>query len=304
MDNKKKMEEAIASLMKSNNREAFAELLVEYVKPEHIATDFVSMLLDSRNLKAGDALVKKMRKGIEVRTLVPGSIHLASEITVSERMNYILDGADVKVTWNEWELEAGDIGTVEEMRAEMLFKLKDYFQNKVFSALTTIWTAGNTPDNYVSAGGAITETLLKDGIDYINQTVGKVKAVVGVRAALTPITTFGAFWKDTGGTYYHGVDSQLEEVMKTGWLGTYYGANIVALDQQHDNPEDYNALLPTDKILIIGDKVGEFITYDVPKWKQWTDMAPTPPQYFVELYQRFGMIIDRAAGIYVIGGIS
>jgi hypothetical protein len=304
MDKKKKMEEAIASLMKSNDREAFAELMVEYVKPEHIATDFVGMLLNSRNLKAGDALVKKLRKGIEVRTLVPGSIHLASEITVTERMNWILDGADVKVTWNEWELEAGDIGSVEEMRGEMLAKLKDYFQNKVFTALTTVWTAVNTPNNFINAGGAITETILKDGIDYINQTVGKVKAVVGIRAALTPITTFGSFWKDTGGTNYHGVDSQLEEVMKTGWLGTYYGAEIIALDQQWDNPEDYNTLLPTDKILIIGENVGEFVTYDVAKWKQWTDMRPTPPQYFLELYQRFGLIIDKANGIYVVGGIS
>ena len=50
------------------------------------------MLLNTRSLKPGDSLVKKLRKGIEVRTLVPGSIHLASEVTVSERVNYVLDG--------------------------------------------------------------------------------------------------------------------------------------------------------------------------------------------------------------------
>lgn len=304
MDKKQKMEEALASIMKENDREALAELLVEYVQPEHIATDFVGMLLNTRNLKPGDALVKKMRKGIEVRTLVPGAIHLASEVTTSERMNYILDGADVKVTYNEWELENGDIGTVDEISTEMMAKLKDYFQNKVFTALTTVWTAVNTADNYTSVGGSINETVLKAAIDQINQTVGKVKAVVGVRSALTPITTFGAFWKDTGGSTYHAVDSQVEKVMLEGWLGTYYGAQIIALNQQWDNPEDYNTLLPTDKVLVIGENVGEFITYDSPKWKNWTDMAPTPPQYFIELYQQFGLIIDKAQGIYVIGGLS
>jgi hypothetical protein len=36
------------------------------------------------------------------------------------------------------------------------------------------------------------------------------------------------------------------------------------------------------------------------KTKQYDDMRPTPPQWYLELYQRFGMIIDKAAGIHVI----
>jgi hypothetical protein len=47
-----------------------------------------------------DALVKKVRRGIEARTLVPGSIHLASEITVDDRIVYMLDGVDIKVKAN------------------------------------------------------------------------------------------------------------------------------------------------------------------------------------------------------------
>jgi hypothetical protein len=296
---KNKLNEAVASVMRSGDREALAELIVEYVKPNHIATDFVGMLLNTRRLKEGDSLVKKLRKGIEVRTLVPGSIHLASEITVEERINYNLDGADVKIGYNEWELEAGDIGTVSEMRQEMVLKLRDYYQNKVFSALTNVWTAANTPNNYTDVGGELTATALENAIDHINETVGKVKAVVGVRSALSPITKFGAFWDD-GNSNVRGIDSQIEEIMQTGWLGKYYGAQIVAIDQQWDNPSDYNTLIPTDKVLVIGENVGDFITYGEPKWKNWTDWNPTPPQYYIELYQRFGMLLDRADGIYVL----
>ena len=93
-----KLKEAYASLVKEGNREALAQMIVEYVAPGHIATDFISMLMNSRSLNPGDSLVKKIRKGINVRTLVPGAIHLANEITVSDRINYVLDGADVKVT--------------------------------------------------------------------------------------------------------------------------------------------------------------------------------------------------------------
>ncbi|MHA2044719.1 MAG: HK97-fold major capsid protein [Candidatus Thorarchaeota archaeon] len=300
---------AIASAVRDKgNREALAQMFVEYLEPGHITVDFASMLLDSRSLKEGDSLVKKLSKGIKVYTLVPDSIHLKSEITVYERANYILDGLDVGVTYNEWEMNAGDLGTVEEIRGEMLAKLKDSFQQKIFTALSSIWTAVNTPNNYIDAGGPITSTILKNAIDYINLTTSSAKAVVGTRAALTPITQFGGFWNDgnTVGTdaMWRGLDPQLQEIMQTGWLGRWYGVPIVAINQIYDNFEDYNAFIPEDKVLVIGDKVGEFITYGDVNYKEYTDPRPTPPQWFLEFYQRFGIMIWKADGIYVIGGIS
>jgi len=297
---------AVAELMKDpTKRDAVAEMLVEYIQPNHITVDFVSMLLNARSLKPGDSLVKKLRKGISVHTLVPGAIHLANEITVSDRINYVLDGSDVKVTWNEWEMENGEIGTVNEIRAEMLAKLKDHFQNKVFTALSTVWSAVNTPSNFISMGGVVTATALEDAIDHINQTTSGVKAVVGTRAAMTPITKFAAFWNDHAvSPTIVGVDSQLQEVMQRGVLGKYYGAPLIQLDQVYDNLEDYQTLLPTDKILVIGENVGEFITYGDVKTKQYNDMRPTPPQWFLELYQQYGLLIWNAMGIYVIGGLS
>lgn len=301
----KQLKESIAALLKDKSkRDALAALLVEFIQPNHITTDFVGMLLNTRSLNPGDALVKKVRKGIEVRTLVPGSIHLASEVTVTDRINYVLDGADVKVGWNQWELESGEIGTVESIRAEMLAKLRDFFMNKVFTALTTVWTAVNTPMNFTNVGGAINPVVLINAIDQINQTTGGVKAVVGVRSALTPITQFGGFWADPTTGAVGAVDSQLEAVMREGWLGRYYGAPIVALNQIWNNPEDYQTMLPTDKVLVIGQNVGEFITFGEAKQKMWDDNRPTPPYTYMELWQQFGLMIDNAMGIYVLGGLS
>lgn len=299
-----KLKEAIASLLKSGDKEAIAEMLVEYVQPNHILTDFVGMLLNTRSLNPGDSLVKKLRKGIEVRTLVPGSIPLASEITVSDRVNYILDGAVVKVTYNEWELENGEIGTVADISREMTAKLKDYYMNKVFTALTTVWTVANTPLNFTSVGGAITATALENAIDRINQTTSGVKAVVGTRAAMTPITKFGAFWSDTTGTKTGVSDPAIEEIRQRGMLGRYYGAPLVVLDQVFDNPEDNAAMLPEDKILVIGENVGDFITYGDVKTSSYDDPRVVPPQYFIQMYQQTGMLVWNASGLYVIGGLS
>lgn len=298
----KKYQEAIASLMSDKDkRDELAELLVEYIDPGHITTDFVGMLLNSRALKQGDALVKKVRKGIKVRTLVPGTVHLADEFTIEERLHYSLDGADIKVTASEWELESGELGTVEDIRGEMLKTLKDYYQNKVFSALTSVWTAGNTPDNYSTVATAVTESVLKSAIQQIAQMIGGPIVVAGVRSVLNPITEFGAFWADPASTpAYHALDTQLQKIMDDGILGKYYGAEIVVIDQNYDYPDTNNSLVPTDKILVMGKQVGEFITYGDVRDKQYTDPKPTPPQWFFEIYQQFGMIIDNADGIYVI----
>jgi len=299
----KKVYEALSSLMKNpHERAALAEIIVEFVQPNHLANQFIGDILSTRALKPGDSLVKKLRKGIEVRTLVPGSVHLSSEITVSERMNYVLDGADVKVTYNLWELESGEIGTVQEIRREMAAKLRDYYVNKVFTALSTVWSAVNTPSNFTSVGGTITASALEDAINQVNNTVGSAKAILGVRAAVTPITKFGAFWTD--GTNVEGSQTAVDEIRERGRLGKYYGVPIITLDQVYNNPEEYTALLPEDKVLVVGENVGEFITYGDVRQKQWEDMNPTPPQWFLEIYQQFGMIIDNAQGIYVLGGLS
>ena len=288
-------------------REAVAELLVEFIEPNHLAKEIMSLFVDTRSLNPGDALVKKVRRGISVRTLVPGSIHLSNEITVTDRINYVLEGADIRVTANLWELESGEIGTVESIRSEMRAELTDYYVNRVFTLLTDIWNASNTPDNYTNVGGSLTAVALKNAIDEVNQKVGSVRAVVGTRKALTPITTFGAGW-DIGNTAGNpgnvAITPALEEIYRTGWLGTYYGAPIVALNQIYNNLVDYTAMIPEDKVLVIGESAGEFVLFGDVREKTWDNMEPTPPQFNVEIYQQFGLIIDNAQGIYVLGGIS
>ena len=302
MENKEYKEAlAEAAVMAKDNskREALAEMIIEWVQPGHIINDLVSIFLNTRALKPGDQLVKRTRKGVKVHTLVPGQIPLKHEITVSDRMNYVLDYADVAVHASEWELARGDIGTVEEIRASMMAYLRDYFQAKVISALTSVWTATNTANNYATVATTLTDTVLKAGMDYINQTTSGVRAIVGTREALNPITTFGAFWKTSDASPVSWpVNDNINEIMKTGWLGYYYGAPVVALQQSWDYPDTWNKMVNKSEVLIIGNEVGEFITYGDVQTKQYTDPKPTPPDWNLEIYQGFGLIVDNAMGLY------
>lgn len=300
---KLEFKEAASALMKDNSqRDALAELIIEYAQPMHLTTDWISMLLNARSLNPGDALVRKVRKGIKVHTHVPGSMPLKSEITVSERINYVLDTAQVSVGAGEMELASGEIGTVADISSEMNMKLRDFMMNKVFTSLTTVWTAANTPNNFTSVGGSLTSTALDNAIQRINETTPGAKAIVGTRAALQAITSF-AQWDSTGASPVL-IQNIAEELRRTGWLGTYAGVPIVVINQDYDNIEDYNAQVPTDKVLVLGENVGDFITYGGINTQQYTDMRVVPPYWNLTLWTQFGMIIDKAEGLYVIGGLS
>ncbi len=297
--------DALASLAKTD-REALAAMIIEYIDPNHIAIDYVSMLLDTRSLNPGDQLFKRVRRGIVVRTLTPGAVHLASEVTLEDRAWYHLAGIDVKVHANEWDIESGQIGSLSDIMSEMRAQIQDHYINLVLTALTNLWTVANTPNNFVNVGGNITAAALETAIDYISYRVGAVKAVIGVRRLMSPITKFAQYTPYAASPTSWGVavPSAIEEARQKGFVGTYYGATIIGLDQSWDNPIDNNTQLPEDKILVIGDNVGEFITYGEIKSKQWTNWDPTPPVFIMELYQQYGMIIDKQEGIYVIGGLT
>ena len=307
MDKNKEQEyrTALAAVAKSDP-EALAAMLVEFIQPNHITTDYIGMVLNTRNLNPGDQLFKRVRRGIQVRTLYPGSIHLSNEVTVSDRAWYNLSGVDIRVHANQWDLESGQIGTLGDIEAEMRAKLKDYYFARVVNALGTLWDGTNTPDNWTSVGGYLTATALEDAIDWINYRVGGVKVVVGTKRALTPITKFGQYTPYAGDPTDWGVPvpSAIEEVRRTGFLGTYYGCKIMGLDQLWDNPVDMNPMLAEHSVLVIGNNVGEFITYGDVKTKAWTNWEPTPPYFNIELYQQYGMIIDNQEGVYVIDDLT
>lgn len=296
-----KVKVALSSLSKTEaSRHTLAEAIVEWVNPNYIASEVISLFLNTRQLKAGDMLVKKLRKpGIKVRKFVPGTIHLHDEIAVTDRVNYVLDGHVVKVMMNLWDLERGELGSLQDIRQDMTNSLTSFFAGKVFASLATVWNAVNTPDNYTEVSGSLSKAALDNAIDRINYRAGGVKSIVGVKNSLLPITEFAGYSTYDGHKQFS--DPILTEALSNGWIGRYRGvSNIVGLDQQWDNPEDDNPLVPENYVLVMGENAGEFVTFGDVMWKDYVDNRPTPPYFTVEAVIQWGLIVDWAENIHVI----
>lgn len=76
LQGKDNLELAIAELAKTaatvpSGKSAYAEMIVDTVNPNHLSLDVFSTFMPVRQFMPGDMFVKRVRKGVRVRTMVP-----------------------------------------------------------------------------------------------------------------------------------------------------------------------------------------------------------------------------------------
>jgi hypothetical protein len=314
------MRTALAELAKKD-KNAFAQVITEYVDPVYLTFDLVGQFMGTREMQFGDILVKRFKGKYNVQQIVPGQITLGQQISVRDKaMSINLDILSAKAEYNTLELEhGGPAFTPEAVRRDIQAALNEKLVLRTWNALGNIWTTGNASaltipgsaySNFIDASGELTSTALDNAIDHTNYWAGSVRAIIGTEAALAPLSTFGQY-KIVSST--NNVDSYVtingqpsgtfQNVSPYGdgpkIVESYRGVNnIVRLKQIFDNSEyPPKPLLPSDFILVVGDNVGEFITYGGPQFKEYVDNRPTPPYWNYETWIQFGMMIWNARGI-------
>jgi len=316
---------ALAELAKKD-KNAFAAIITEYVDPVYLSFDLLAQFMGTREMQFGDILVKRFKGKYNVQQIVPGQITLGQQIQVRDKAFSInLDILSAKAEYNTLELEHGGPSfTPETVRSDIQKALNEKLILRTWNALGNIWNAGNAAaltlpgsafSNFIDAAGPLTSTALDNAIDHVNYWSGGVKAIIGTEAALAPLTTFGQYKIFAGnvngvtgtGDQYVTINGQpplsFNNVSPFGngtkGVESYRGvSNIVRLKQIFDQTEyPPLPLLPSDFVLVVGDNIGEFITYGGPQYKEYVDNRPTPPYWNYETWIQFGMILWNARGI-------
>lgn len=316
---------ALAELARTDRR-AFAEVITEYVDPVYLSLDLLGNFMGTREMNFGEILVKRFKGKYHVQQIVPGQITLGEQIVVRDKaVSMNLDILSAKAEYNELELQhGGPQFTPEQVRQDVQAALREQLLMRTWNALGNIWSSGNASaltisgtsvSNYQAAGGPLTATLLDTAIDHVNYWSGSVRAIIGTESALAPLSEFGQY-RVIGTTFDNFVATNgqpagtMQNVSPYGSgpkaVESYRGvSNIVRIPQIFNNTEYPPVpLLPTDFVLVIGEDVGEFITYGGPQFKEFVDQRPTPPYWNYETWIQFGMMIWNAKGIVKIGGIT
>ena len=320
MDNRitKADREALAELYQKD-RAAFAEIVTEYVDPVYLTLDLASTFMPTKEMKFGDVLRRRFKGKYHVRQIVPGQITLGEQITVRDStLSYNLDILSAKAEYNTLELEhGGPVYEPEQVRTDVRAALAEKILMRSWNALANIWTTanasaltltGSSMSNFVDVGGPLTSTALDNAIDHVNYWSGGVRAIVGTESALAPLTTFGQYRLISGSLSDNyvtldgrpaGTFQNISPYSNAGGIESYRGvSNIVRIKQIFDESEyPSRPLLPTDFVLVIGENIGQFITYGGPQFKEFIDNRPTPPYWNYETWLQFGMMIWNAKGL-------
>jgi hypothetical protein len=311
---------AFAELAASPDKKALAEVITEYVDPVYLTLDLASTFMGTREMKFGEILVRRFKGKYHVQQIVPGQISLGEQITVRDKaVSYNLDILSAKAMYNTLELaHGGPAFTPEQVRQDVQAALNEKLLMRGWNALANIWTSGNaaaltisgaTYSNFLDAAGPLTSTVLDHAIDHVNYWSGRVRTIIGTEAALAPLSEFGQYRLISGSNSdnYVTINGQpagtFNNVSPFGsgpkGVESYRGVtNIVRVPQIFDNSEyPPRPLLPNDYVLVIGDNIGEFITYGGPQYKEYVDNEPTPPYWSYETYIQFGMMIWNARGL-------
>jgi hypothetical protein len=318
--------QALAELARTD-RKALAEVITEYVDPVYLSMDLLGNFMGTREMKFGDILVKRFKGKYHVQQIVPGQITLGEQITVRDKaVSRNLDILSAKAEYNVLELEhGGPAFTPEQVRADVQAALREKLLMRTWNALGNIWKTANASaltitgsgySNYQDAAGPLTASILDAAIDHVNYWSGSVRAIIGTEAALAPLSEFGQYVLISGSNSDNYVTTNgqpagtFQRVSPYGsgpkGVESYRGvSNIVRIPQIFDNSEYPPVpLLPTDFVLVVGENVGEFITYGDAQTKEYVDNRPTPPYWNYETWIQFGMMIWNARGIVKIGGIT
>lgn len=301
---------------RTGRRTAYADLVVEVVQPNHLSLDLFSAFMPVTQMQPGDLRGRRVRRGrYPIRTMVPGSKHLTDVLDFLEYQTFMFDRLIAGTSHSVWEIASGEVGTVDQMKNELRADLFDEIVSKVFSLLTTVWTASLTPNNYVDASGTgVTATALDNMIETLLAYTGQVRAIVGSRAALLPIYRFAQYREfvptspNVNGLVP--IVDKLNEFSQNNKVSTYLGIPLIELPQVYRNRLPANAtgglrdagnrMIPTDKILVIGDQVGEIALMGGFEYQDYTDPTTQPANYVLHGWQGYGMIIDDVQSLGII----
>lgn len=287
---------------------AYSEILREVIEPNHVTMAVFDQFMRTRSLNPGDQISRRVRKGrYRARTMVPGAQHLTDATTFNYQFTYNFDRLIAGTAMNIMELRSGELGTLDEIKRNIRADLTDETVARVFNLLTTIWSASNTPSNYIDATATgLTSTVLDTAIENTIETVGNVRAIVGTRKALLPLYTFAGYreYVLSDNTTYVALplDPILQERFNTGRVTLYNGVRVVEMPQIIANslPTITRRLVRDDIVMVIGEDAGEIINYGSPEDQEHLDTSKQPADWQYHVWQQWGLLVDRPEALTII----
>ncbi|AZU99052.1 hypothetical protein pW4_32 [Bacillus phage pW4] len=236
-----KLQEGIKKMASTTaGREELASLVTENLEAEMKAYDLRPLLFETKQRELLETVEYK-RKGkfrafrITRGGYVPKSQNFQDVVKASP------EEFAVRPSCHLHQIRTGRISSVDELRTGAAEALLTEYNRYLFESLNTAVNATDNPKNVFTVSKEVSKEVLDAAIASAAKH-GHV-SIVGTYQSLLPITNF------TGYT-----DTQKDEIMRTGKIGVYRGANLVELTEYDD--ADGLPVVKDDTIFLVVRKAG------------------------------------------------
>lgn len=283
----KEAEKFLAELASTEDgRQEIADVIGMYIDLNFNKFDIAPYLFTYRNFNLGDKPEFRLKKkGIKAYWIAPNSATPKSR-NYQEVLNMEFDSISVRPECLLDELKTGRIQSFAELLADAQDAIRNGIIGKVFTLLNQVYNETNTPDLYHKDTTALSQTTLDNAIDLVFYKTGVMPTIIGDMLLVNQIYGFPNYSPETQ-----------EEIRKTGKLGVYRGATILAVPEVLD-PVTNKSLVPKNRLYIVSSKIGYAGTYGDAKTGQETNINDWT--WNARIDKEWGATVTDPKGLYVI----
>jgi hypothetical protein len=286
-----KMVEASKLIAKMSQTEEGRQELAEIVKialeDSYNKFNIIPLLFDTKHFNLGDKpMFKTHKKGIKAYWTAPNSYVPKSQNYETEIFMQF-EGLGVRPECLISDLKTGRVDSYAALIADGKEAMELAIYHKVYELLAQTYNATGVASQH-QVTNALTKSVLDEAINKVRKKVGGAPTIIADYDLCTSIESFDGFSE---------LDSVQEELRNHGLLGKYRGCNIVYLPEILD-PTTQESIVPTDKMFIVGRKIGVYGDYADMDFMQEVNI--NDKSWNCRIDKELGMAITKPEGIFVI----
>lgn len=267
-------------------RQELAEIVKLALEDTYNSFNIIPLLFETKHFKLGEKpMFKTHKKGIVAywtapNAYVPMSRNYETEIFMQ------FEGLGVRPECYLSDLKTGRVDSFGSLIKDGKEAIELAILKRVYELLAQVYNeTGVAKENY-TATNSLTKEALDKAINKVRKKVGGAPTIIADYDLCTLIEGFEGF-----------TEIALEEIRTFGLLGKYRGCNIVYLPEIVD-PVTQESIVPTDKLFVVGRKIG--YAGDYAEMDMMQDTFMDDKSWQVRIDKECGMCVTRPEGIHVI----
>lgn len=282
-------EKIVADMMKtSDGRDELAEIVTIALEDTYNKFDITPLIFETKHFNYGDKpTFKTHKKGIKAywaapNSYIPKSRNYTTEITME------FESLGVRPEALLSELKTGRLDSLATLIADGREAIEIGLYDKIYRVLAQCYNGtGNGKDNYAS-GTSLSKQMVDTAINHVRKKVGGSPVILADFDMCTKLEGFDGY-----------DDSWVvrEEIRQHGVLGRYRGCDVVYLPEILD-PVTQKSIVPTNKMFVIGRKIGCAADYGDTDFMQEQDI--NDKSWNCRIDKEVGYCVTKPEGMYVL----